>query len=594
MRTLTKILPLFFLFAAPMTVLAMDGDNIPESRNKRPLDKSEREPEVRKRQRTQAQEIIDTLDQKEPDEKYREIHKGSEKYKKIDEFENHLGSLKKLTPEFIKLFLGNDPERRLGMMEDVLEQLKKRYYRDFFAKPTSLDYNSTSYLSDELKHLILSYCSTHDLANLLLVSHEVRDAVYSLMPVFKEVVECGQYKDMDKFLRDFHDGSPCAHAAIGIAQYQSPNRETYYYQRNKWLDLAFNECDLSAVFFVFQNRLFTNADGDKDNVYENLEIIREVYEKQDVGKDLLLDKGVANYLAHLIEERKSKKEVLSVVEILTTTLAGSIEANLILYDAYLTGIVTKSKKKIIVLPKDTDKADKYFSKANEIANTLPSFERGMAHFEIGFWQLIKASGNRKIQATDPSLKIINLQWERAIDAWTEAEEGNRQKAVAHFKENIMKSSLFSWASRSSKFSSFNSTFLSTTEQYGGSLIENEYIAFWFLSILYEKDKKISDSLEPYHKDINMALVAARNAADITSRYSRQYSETELKIASNYYIHAIRESLPDCNEELRDKLTNELNAIPQGKLSPLEQFEAYERILKQLGLGDPSIMLSPVE
>ncbi|WP_032112345.1 F-box protein [Candidatus Paracaedibacter symbiosus] len=603
MKILTKIL-LLFLSAAPMTVLAMEVDDInPSKGTKRPYSsiKSEEEEEKsqeHKRQRTQAQEIIDALDQKEPGEKFREIHKGSEKYKKIDEFENYLGSLKKLTPEFRNIALGNDPERRLGMMEDVLEQLKKRYYRDFFAKPTSSNFNITDYLSDELKQKILSYCSKKDLANLMLVSHDVRDAVYSLMPVFREVEKYGNYKDINEFLDEFYQGNPRAYAAAGITQYQSLNKKSN--QRNKWLDLAFEKCDLSAVSFVFQNRLFMNADGDKDNVYDNLKIIEQVYEKQGLGKDLSLDKGIAKYLDHLVGICNSKKEVLSVVKILTASLAGSIEANLILYDAYLTGIVTKSKKKIIVLPKDTAKANEYYRKANEIANVLPNFERGMAHYEIGFWQLAKSSIYRKIPATDPILKIINQQWEGAIDAWTEAEEGNRQKAVAHFKKVLMESPLFPRRPMLSEYPSSNPTFLSTTEHLTGRMSENEYIPFKFLAELYKKDKEADDQLKPYHHDIDMLLIAARNKMYyyvffdvLTPDALSEFSE-----ASDRFKYAINMRLKDCNKGARDKFINELNAIPQGnltsKLTRKETLEAYERILEQLGLGDPSIMLSPVE
>ncbi|WP_032112347.1 F-box protein [Candidatus Paracaedibacter symbiosus] len=500
MKILTKILPLF-LSAAPMTIMAMEVDDINPSKGiKRPYSsiKAEEEKEKsqeHKRQRTQTQEIIAELDQKEPSEKYIEIYKGSEKYKKIDDFENHLESLKSLTPGFRKLSLGNDPDNRLEDMEAVLEQLKKRYRCDFFAKPTSSNFNITDYLSDELKQEILSYCSKKDLANLILVSHDVRDAVYSLAPFFQEVVKCGQYNNINEFLDEFYHGSSRAYAAAGITQRQS--HKSYSFWRNKWLDLAFEAGDLSAVSFIFQDGVFNDSKGKADGADKLLKVIEEVYKRQEVGKDFSLDKGIASYLNHQIHEGKTKKEVLKVVNILKTSLSRSIEANLILSRVFLTGKKVGKQNKVEAIPPSTLYALQYYHKAEKIANTLPSFQRGQTHYEMGLWYLITHTtikgSYKKISPQDTSaLERISNHWEKAIEAWAEAEEGNRQKAVTHFKETIMKSPLVSWLEpKQSKGSSAHPTLLSTTQKhYRERLIENGYLPFKFLEKLYEKDKKI--------------------------------------------------------------------------------------------------------
>ncbi|WP_232224349.1 hypothetical protein [Candidatus Paracaedibacter symbiosus] len=471
----------------------------------------------------------------------------------------------------------------------------EKYYCNFFAQPTSQDDNSKVYLSDEPKDLILSYCSMQDLANLLLASHETRDAVYSLVPVFKEIVKCGQYKNMDEFLSDFRDGRPRAHAAIGITQYKTQykrsNRESRP-PRNKWLDPAFKAYDLSAVSFVFQKHLFMNAEKCQDNIYENFKIIKEVYKKQKVGTDLSLDKNVAHYLDERLEARKSKKEVLKVLDILTTSLSGSIEANLILYEAHLTGITTSQGKKLSVLPINLDKAYEYYNKANEIASTLPSFQRGTACYGIGLWRLIKGSLSTydgDILAPGPALTIINQQWNQAMDAWTEAEEGNRQKAVAHFKKFLMESPLFPRVNCTLKCSSSQPTFFSTTEYYDYRRIlkGKERIAFNFLKELYEKDKEGDDQLKPYDEDINMYLRMARYYYFWAGYDASNPLNEDANNATFLFNRAIMIHLKNCDEETRDKFTKQLNAISQGGLIWIGTLDAYEHVLKQLGLGDPT-------
>ncbi|WP_032113727.1 F-box protein [Candidatus Paracaedibacter symbiosus] len=603
MKILTKILPLF-LSAAPMTVLAMGGDDInPSKGNKRPyssikVEKEEEKSQEHKRQRTQTQEIIAELDEKEP----------SKKHKQIDDFENHLDYLKSLTPAFRKFILGDDSATRLEDMEAASKQLKKRYYRDFFAKPTSSNFNITDYLSDELKQEILSYCSKKDLANLMLVSHDVRDAVYSLVPVFQEVIKYGQYNNINEFLDEFYHGNPRANAAAGITQHQS--HKSYGFCRNKWLDLAFEAGDLSAVSFIFQNKLFFNPMGKGDKVDKLLKIIEEVYKRQEAGKDFSLDKGIASYLSARIHEGKSKREVLKVVNILETSLPRSIEANLMLSRAFLTGTKARQgKNRIEAISINTEEATKYYKKANEIANTLPNFQRGQAHYEIGLWFLIKQTIITGLyKAISPqdttALAHINGHWLKAIEAWTEAEKGNLQKAVTHFKETIMKSPLFSWwEPKPSKVSSANPTLLSVTQQYCQYLIQNEYIAFRFLKKLYEKDKKTNDQLKPYHLDIDMALVAARNIKSFLSiRHPKghaPYQSPEFFEACKYFDLAIRLRLQECDEgmcdeRMKDKLINNLNAISKLKLTGENILDDYGHTLKQLGLGEPSTSLNPIE
>ncbi|WP_032112346.1 hypothetical protein [Candidatus Paracaedibacter symbiosus] len=101
----------------------------------------------------------------------------------------------------------------------------------------------------------------------------------------------------------------------------------------------------------------------------------------------------------------------------------------------------------------------------------------------------------------------------------------------------------------------------------------------------------------------MALVAARNIKFFLLRTSHPGLSADEELhqfteACKYFDSAIRLRLQECDEgmcdeRMKDKFINILNAISQQKLTGEDVLNEYERILEQLGLGDHSTSLNSV-
>ncbi|AIK96285.1 hypothetical protein [Candidatus Odyssella acanthamoebae] len=612
MKISIKIFLLFFA-ATSLGSVAMELDESPFSKsNKRPYSSSinredvdpTEEPQEHKRQRTLSYEIIDELEKKEQHgEEYRDKYKGSEKYKQIDEYRNNLDSLKKLLPEFRKLILGEDAETKWKDLQDFYQQLATKYFRNFLTGPASADFNSLDYLADEVRQRIFFYCSKQDLANLMLVSPETRNAVYSLEPFFqkvvKEVIKWGRYKDINEFFDDVHAGNFRAYTAMGIIHYNGPKGQGGI--RNKWLDLALNVHDLSAVSFIFSNQIFKNSQKKEDSVDNLFKIIKNVYENPQVGQDYTLDRAIIRYLDERIELGQNRAdlrgEILTAINLLMTSLSGSIEANFILARVFSNGLEFPRRKDLtsICLQAGIPSQD-YLRQAFKLVKSLPSFERGVVCFEIGLWELVKLSKDiDKMYTRIPEVASsqfndsIKVHWTSAIQAWTEAAAGNRQQAVSQLKDYLKVTTLFNLPTPALAFSvtpaSSKLTFFSTTHRYQYRL--DASIAFKFLSELYQEDKKMNDQLSPYDKDVSLLLTAARNLKLILKKMGPNVKNFphEVTAVSNYYLNAIQESLKSCNEELKDNMTKKLNYTSQKNLPFDKKIIIYEYILEKLGLGE---------
>lgn len=648
MRMLTKILSLF-LSAVPMTVMAMEIDDITSTsgikkrsrsliiaENKEGESNSEahkrqraqeygvaegeetQETELHEQQKTQVQKVIDTLDQIVPGEKYKEVYKGSEKYKKNDAFKKQLDNLKKLDAVYKELILGENADERLKELEGIHQQLVERYHHNFFAN---------NVIPNEIILNILSYCSTQDLASLIMVSSSVRNAVYSLVPLFQtdfqRIIYYGKYKNISEFFYNFHKGDARAYAAIGIASYMNQQYKKNLLSKNhsqtntiegkrtdingskiptkinKWLDQAFKARDALAVTFVLNNDInFSYGLNYRINL---LNMIEEVCEKQREKRELLLDNAILNFLEKTIEPKNifmKNEEAQAIIKILQKYFLHMIRGNLLLIDVFLKFKSMAEEGKGIVVP-SLDSWRNYIKNTDAITNSLPDFKKGKAHCEIGLWFLVNHSKNTTYDENSLKSqkwpKTITQHWTQAVDAWTQAAEGDRQKAVANFKEFILDSSLFTLEVSSRVSNQTTSTaslfFLATTKK--AFAVRSDYmdIFFQFLSTLYKKDKRSNGQLYPYDKDVNMLLAAARKVRSMALFSSKNMLlnsdivHNELKKAAHYFKQAIQESLNTQNDEVKEKVTNKLNSIPHmGRFNNQEIFTSYEAIASQLGLS----------
>ncbi|MBW8309313.1 MAG: F-box protein [Candidatus Paracaedibacteraceae bacterium] len=601
MIKLTNIL-LSFLCFAPLITIAMEDEKFPTSYKRAhevtEAEEKKEDAQSHKRQRTQAHEIIKELDKKELHGKeYKDKYKGSEKYKRIDDYRIHLKSLKKLPPEFKELILGENPENRLEELKEVFRHLQARYYLNFFDAPSPEDDNSKTYLPQEVKHLILSYVSKQELANLLLVSHVLRDAVFSFLPVFNELVESKQYKDINELLDALHKGCSRAHTAIGIKQYQNPKRKSANNQRNKWLDLAFDEGDFSATSFIFKNKLFINAKGRKDDITKNLAIIEKIYKQQMLGEDLSLDQAIASYLNHLLKQQPDSTDQYRKIEDILRTISGeSIEANLILGGLCFKGIDINVNRSLLYCKPNEDSAQRYFTKACRIARTLPGFQEGMAYYEMGFWYLVEGKYWCGSQSSDSFTEELYGYWEAAIDAWTKAEGGNLQKAVTRFEKTLMESPLFSRKTGTDKFSYSNPPYLSTSTLPLTEEAKTPAIAFDFLKNVYVEDDKGAKKLSPYHCDLSLLLRAERYYYSKAKNLSTPILLADLNNVRYYFTNVMMVYLSDCDKAKRNKILQELKKLLDINKNPLtlETLDAYEHMLQQHGLSESNLMPNSVK
>ncbi len=493
--------------------------------------------------------------------------------------------------------MGEDHASRLEELEDVFGHLQAKYYINFFAIPKPDEDNSKTYLPQEVKHLILSYFSKQELANLLLVSHDLRDAVHSFTPVFNELVESKQYKDINELLDALHNDCSRAHTAIGIKQYQNPKRKSANNQRNKWLDVAFEKGDLSATSFIFKNKLFINAKGLKDDVTKNLAIIEKIYKQQMLGEDLSLDQAIASYLNHLLKQQPDSIDQYRKIEsTLQTILRESIEANLILGGLRFKGTEIHVNRQSWQCEANKGMAQQYFDKACRIASTLPGFQEGMAYYEMGFWYLVEGKYWCGSQSYGSFTKELYGYWEAAIEAWTEAEGGNLQKAVTRFEKTLMESPLFSRKTGTDKFSYSNPPYLSTSTLPLTEEAKTPAIAFDFLKNVYVEDDKGAKKLSPYHRDLSLLLRAERYYYSKAKNLSTPILLADLNNVRFYFTNVMMVYLNDCDKAKRNKILQEFKTLLDINKNPLtlETLDAYEHMLQQHGLSESNLMPNSVK
>lgn len=647
MRILTKILPLF-LSVAPVTLLAMDTDDT--NGQKRPhnlistTEGVESKSKPSKRCKTDEQESLepedkqeaesleesnnqknaDVLDQTAPDQQNKAVYKVHIKHQQTHKIRQSIESLKALDPEIRKLLLGDHAENELQEMETTYSQLMERYARDFFARVHAEDFDPTKDLPLEIIQYILSYCSVEDLKNITLVSHAATYAVRGL-PVlqnyFNNALKSGRYQNISEFRGDFFIGRLRAYAAAGIAtllcqqdkeemefnraQSQHPrtglpapsySRDLEKNKRNSWLDMAFNARNPLAIAFVFHHQLFP-----RDRGIRFLSIIKETYRKLGTNRDYILDTVILDCLQSNFEQSSEKRQILNIIKMFQTVMAHSIGANIMLCDFYRNGAEYKTFRKgksVQVIAPDKGESDKYFKTAIDIANTLPDDLKGQAYTELGLWRLIGLSNT-----TDPTdqerkktLGEIATQWKQAIDAWTKAADGDREKAVNRFKSFIYDGIVFSrndpnkWMLRLSNPTDI--TFINRIKN--EDAIRPEYLAFpyVFLQKLYESDKKNNDQLGPYSKDVPLllriakkiwGLVILKHGAQLSADLEQQL-KPELDIAYRCFREANIESLRGRDADLIQTIIKEIRIISQSTQPLSMKIQSHMRIAQMLGLN----------